>query len=142
MITESTRPLGFAEQETKSTAQPPTSVLSGANLTLRGETFFRVCRLITHFFILLFPCAFFSQNNNVKQAKQAFETYINSVPSPPKDQYLIRSYFGLGEVYCAEGSQLKGSVSSFSCFSTISSRLYLFIDVTFISTITKHHFRK
>lgn len=43
MITESTRPVGFAEQDSKSSAQPRMLSQSGATLTISGETFLKVC---------------------------------------------------------------------------------------------------
>ena len=122
MITESTRPVGYAEQDTKSSAQPRTSVSSGAGLTLSGELALKVCLHIFHSPLFTPHISQTLQNGNAKQAKQAFETYINSFPSPPKDQYLIRSYYGLGEVYSAEGTQLKGSVYNF--FEPFSSKIH------------------
>ena len=43
MITESARPVGFAELAAQNLANPRTSLQSGASLVLLGETYLKVC---------------------------------------------------------------------------------------------------
>ena len=52
MITESVRPVGFAERDSKSSAKPRTSLQSGPSLTLSGEQFLKVFSTFYRHYIL------------------------------------------------------------------------------------------
>ncbi|KAJ4462078.1 putative Cilia- and flagella-associated protein 46 [Paratrimastix pyriformis] len=45
-------------------------------------------------------------------AKESLERYIHALPSPPRDQYLARAHFALGEIISMEGQLLKGKAQT------------------------------